>query len=174
MESNAVWFGKPYPLGATFDGYGTNFAVFSEVAEQIELCIFKQSEERRVPLFRGVGSIWHAYLPELGPGTEYGFRVHGPWEPTRGVRCNAHKLLIDPYARELAGNAVWHPSMLGHENDPEGPASRVDSGPHTPKSVVTSNFFDWGNDRRLDIPWNESIIYEAHVKGFTMRHPDIP
>jgi len=175
MEANtAVWLGKPYPLGATYDGYGTNFAVFSEVADKIELCLFNGSGERRVALTRGVGSVWHAYLPELGPGTLYGFRAHGPWAPQRGLRCNPNKLLIDPYAKELSGEPVWHPSMIGHEGSPEGPASPVDSGPHTLKSVVTSSYFDWGNDRKLDIPWNESIIYEAHVRGFTMRHPGIP
>ncbi|MET0386840.1 MAG: glycogen debranching protein GlgX [Polyangiales bacterium] len=174
MESTAVWLGKPYPLGATFDGYGTNFAVYSEPADKIELCLFKGSDERRIPLVAGVGSIWHAYVPELGPGTEYGFRVHGPWEPKRGLRCNPHKLLVDPYAREVSGSPAWHPTMLGHADGPDGPPSTTDSGPHTLKSVVTSNYFDWGNDRKLDIPWNESIIYEAHVKGFTMRHPDIP
>jgi len=173
MDTNNTWYGRPYPLGATFDGYGTNFAVYSELAEGVELCIFN-SHERRVAMTEGTGGIWHVYLPELGPGTEYGFRVHGPWEPKRGMRCNPHKLLIDPYARELAGSPTWHPSMLGHESDPEGPLSKVDSAPHTLKSVVTSNFFDWGNDRKLDIPWNESVIYEVHVRGFTMRNPDVP
>jgi glycogen operon protein len=169
-----VWLGKPYPLGATYDGYGTNFAVFSEVAEKIELCLFYGDKERRIALDHGVGSVWHAYLPELGPGTPYGFRVHGPWAPERGLRCNPNKLLIDPYARELSGAPVWHASMIGHKQGEEGTPSEVDSAPHTLKSVVTSRFFDWGNDRRLDIPWNETIIYETHVKGFTMRHPGIP
>jgi isoamylase len=175
METNtAVWLGKPYPLGATYDGYGTNFAVFSEVADKIELCLFNGGGERRIALARGVGSVWHAYLPELGPGALYGFRAHGPWAPQQGLRCNPNKLLIDPYARELAGEPVWHPSMIGHEGSPEDGPSQSDSGPHALKSVVTSSYFDWGNDRKLDIPWNESLIYEAHVRGFTMRHPDIP
>jgi glycogen operon protein len=174
MESDAVWLGKPYPLGATYDGYGTNFAVFSEVAERVELCLFRNGVERRFDLVCGVGSIWHAYLPELGPGTEYGFRVHGPWRPTQGLRCNPHKLLIDPYARELTGEPVWHSSMAGHEGNSGESMSRADSSPHTLKGVVTSKYFDWGNDRRLDTPWNRSIIYEVHVKGFTQQNPNIP
>jgi isoamylase len=172
--TTAVWLGKPYPLGATYDGYGTNFAVFSEIADKIELCLFNADGERRVPLARGVGSVWHAYLPELGPGALYGFRVHGPWAPQHGLRCNPHKLLIDPYAKELSGDPVWHPSMAGHDGGPEGRPNTIDSAPHALKGVVTSSYFDWGNDRKLDIPWNESIIYEAHVRGFTMRHPEIP
>jgi isoamylase len=168
MDQPDVWLGRPYPLGATFDGYGTNFAVFSDVAERMELCLFEGGRERRLPLARGVGSIWHAYLPELGPGKHYGFRAHGPWDPSRGLRCNANKLLIDPYAKELSGEPIWHKSQVGDGSNGE------DSGPHTLKSVITSPFFDWGNDRRLDTPWNETVIYETHVKGFTKRHPRIP
>jgi glycogen operon protein len=174
LESKAVWLGKPYPLGATYDGYGTNFAVFSEVAEKVELCLFRLGVERRIDLVHGVGGIWHAYVPELGPGSEYGFRVHGPWAPQQGQRCNPHKLLIDPYARELSGEPVWHPSMAGYADQPDGPRSSVDSAAHTLKAVVTSSFFDWGNDRRLDTPWNRSIIYEVHVKGFSQCNPDVP
>ena len=173
MESKAVWLGKPYPLGATYDGYGTNFAVFSEAAERVELCLYRAGQERRIELVHGVGGIWHAYVPELGPGSEYGFRVHGAWDPKRGLRCNPNKLLIDPYARELVGEPIWHPSMAGHADQDGGP-STSDSAPHTLKGVVTSSFFDWGNDRRLDIPWNRSIIYEVHVKGFSQCNPAIP
>ncbi|HKU38217.1 MAG TPA: glycogen debranching protein GlgX [Polyangiales bacterium] len=168
MDQPDVWLGKPYPLGATFDGYGTNFAVFSEVAERVELCLFNGGDsERRIPLTRGVGSIWHAYLPEQGPGKHYGFRVHGPWDPGRGLRCNPNKLLVDPYAKELAGEPVWHPSLVAN-------GGGEDSAKHALKSVIVSRYFDWGNDRRLDTPWNKTVIYEAHVKGFTMRHPRIP
>jgi isoamylase len=172
-QPDRVWLGRPYPLGATFDGYGTNFALFSDVAEAVELCLFDRGDEQRVPLKRGVGSVWHAYLPEIGPGKHYGFRVHGPWEPARGLRCNPAKLLVDPYARELTGDPLWHPSFVGHAESTDA-ASAVDSGPHAPKSVITSSFFDWGNDRPLDTPWNETVIYETHVKGFTKRNPRIP
>ncbi|HET8933474.1 MAG TPA: glycogen debranching protein GlgX [Polyangiales bacterium] len=170
LESKAIWLGKPYPLGATYDGYGTNFAVFSDVAERVELCLFRLGVERRVNLVHGVGGIWHAYIPELGPGSEYGFRVYGPWDPPQGLRCNPNKLLIDPYARELAGEPTWHPSMVGHD----GRCDPTDSAPHALKGVVTSSYFDWGNDRKLDIPWNRSIIYEVHVKGFSQCNPEIP
>ena len=174
-SSPRIWLGRSAPLGAHYDGYGTNFAVFSDVAEKVELCLLEGTAENRVPLTRGTGNIWHAYLPEIGPGTHYGFRVHGPWDPTRGLRCNASKLLIDPYARELAGGLQWGPSLFGHEpGHPEGPPNGEDSAPHTFKSVVTSPYFDWGSDRRLEVPWNETVIYEVHVKGFTMRHPGIP
>jgi glycogen operon protein len=173
-ERSGIWLGKPYPLGATFDGYGTNFALFSEVADNVELCLFEGDTERRVALTRGVGSVWHAYLPEIGAGQHYGYRVHGPWEPERGLRCNPNLLLCDPYARELRGRAEWHPSLSPHTGDHLGEQSRTDSARHALKSVVTSPFFDWGNDRRLETPWNRTIIYEAHVKGFTMQNPRIP
>lgn len=166
-----VWLGRPYPLGATFDGYGTNFALYSEAAERVELCLFEGSNEQRVPLTCGVGSIWHGYLPEVGPGKQYGFRVHGPWDPGRGLRCNANKLLVDPYAKELSGEANWHSSLVGGNNGTPNPD---DSAPHAMKGVITSPFFDWGNDRRLDIPWNQTVIYEVHVKGFTKKNPRIP
>jgi glycogen operon protein len=181
MSGDRVWLGKPNPLGATFDGHGTNFAVFSDAAERIELCLFDKEErggadrERRVPLWRGTGNVYHAYLPEIVPGQRYGFRVHGPWQPQDGLRCNANKLLIDPYARELSGDPRWHDALRGHEaGNHAGALDASDSAPHVLKSVVVSPYFDWGNDRRLDIPWNETVIYEVHVKGFTMRHPGIP
>jgi glycogen operon protein len=173
-----VWLGRPYPLGATFDGYGTNFALFSEAAERVELCLFEGGKEQRLPLAKGVGSIWHGYLPELGPGKHYGFRVHGPWDPARGLRCNANKLLVDPYARELSGSPTWHKSLIGgtHSNgdgDDQTP-NPDDSAHHAMKSVIASPFFDWGNDRHLDTPWNQTVIYEVHVKGFTQKNPRIP
>jgi glycogen operon protein len=172
-QPDQVWLGRPYPLGATFDGYGTNFALFSETAEKVDLCLFEGDRERRIPLKRGVGGVWHAYLPEIGTGQHYGFRVHGPWDPDNGYRFNANKLLIDPYARELSGDPSWQPSLAGHDG-PDGPAGSSDSGKSAMKGVIASNFFDWGNDRRLDIPWNETVIYETHVKGFTKRHPGVP
>jgi glycogen operon protein len=166
------WPGRPYPLGATFDGFGTNFAVYSGVAERVELCLFEDGEEQRVPLDRGIGAIWHAYLPTNGPGWRYGYRVHGPWDPARGLRCNPNKLLVDPYARAVSEGVRWGPALRG--DGPDGEPSAEDSAPHTFRSVVVQPYFDWGNDRRLEIPWNETVIYECHVKGFTARHPDIP
>ncbi len=170
---NKIWPGKPYPLGAQFDGFGTNFAVFSGVAERVQLCLFSDDgSERQIDLTCGTGQVWHAYLPEVGPGTRYGFRVHGPWDPGRGLRCNPNKLLVDPYARGISEGLQWGPALQGHRDD--GGPSTEDSAPHTFRSVVVQPYFDWGNDRRLEIPWNETVIYEVHVKGFTQRHPDIP
>jgi glycogen operon protein len=170
-----TWPGRPYPLGAQFDGYGTNFAVYSGVAERVELCLFDPGETRteaRIELNRGIGQIWHAYLPMIGPGTRYGFRVHGPWDPSRGLRCNPNKLLVDPYARAISEGLHWGTALRGDNGD--GGPSTEDSAPHTLRSVVMQPYFDWGNDRRLEIPWSETVIYEAHVKGLTMRHPDVP
>ncbi|HSS00881.1 MAG TPA: glycogen debranching enzyme GlgX, partial [Kofleriaceae bacterium] len=167
----AVWPGQPFPLGAQFDGYGTNFAVYSGVAERVELCLF-DPDETRIELYRGIGQIWHAYLPLVGPGMRYGFRVHGPWDLARGQRCNPAKLLVDPYARAISEGLHWGPALRG--DDGNGGPSTEDSAPHTFRSVVVQPYFDWGNDRRLETPWNETVIYEAHVKGLTMRHPEVP
>jgi isoamylase len=175
-----VWPGRPFPLGAQFDGYGTNFAVYSGVAERVELCLFEARgevreevrDEVRIELVRGIGQIWHVYLPMVGPGTRYGFRVHGPWDPAHGLRCNPSKLLVDPYARAISEGLAWGPALRG--DDGHGGMSIEDSAPHTFRSVVVQPYFDWGNDRRLEIPWNETVIYETHVKGITMRHPDVP
>jgi len=171
-----VWPGKSYPLGATFDGSGTNFAVYSSLAERVDLCLFDaEGREERVRLALGIGQVWHAYLPEVGPGTRYGFRVHGPWDPKRGLRCNPAKLLSDPYARALTRAMRWSPALLAYgDGDAFGKRSHEDSAPATFRSVVAQPYFDWGNDRRLEIPWNETVIYECHVKGMTMRHPDVP
>ena len=166
-----VWPGRSFPFGATFDGVGTNFAIYSGVAEEIELCIFDRGETR-IELHCGIGQIWHAYLPEVGPGTRYGFRVHGPWDPARGLRCNPHKLLVDPYARAISEGLHWGTALRGHNDD--GSMSTEDSAPHTFRSEVVQPYFDWGNDRRLETPWSDTVIYEAHVKGLTQRHPDIP
>ena len=170
----SVWPGKPYPLGAQFDGYGTNFALYSGVADRVELCLFDGAgaDEVRIDLGCGIGQIWHAYLPLIGPGVRYGFRVHGPWDPSRGLRCNPNKLLVDPYARAISEGLHWGPALRG--DDGQGGMSTEDSAPHTFRSVVVQPYFDWGNDRRLETPWNETVIYEAHVKGLTMRHPDVP
>jgi isoamylase len=168
-----VWPGRPYPFGATYDGSGTNFAVYSGVADRVELCLFDVGDrERRVPLACGTGAVWHAYLPDCGPGQIYGYRVHGPWEPDRGLRCNPNLLLLDPYARAISRGLKWNPALRGHDDD--GNMSTVDTAPFTFRSVVAQPYFDWGNDRHLDTPWNETVIYECHVKGFTMKHPGVP
>jgi isoamylase len=169
-----VWTGRPYPLGPSFDGYGTNFAVFSSVAERVELCLFEGDREERIDLAPAEGHVWTAFLPGVGVGTQYGFRVHGPWDPKAGLRCNPHKLLLDPYARSFAGSLDWHSSLFGHQQDAPEQRNDEDSAPHQLRGVVVDPFFDWGADRPLQIPWHDTVIYEAHVKGFTMRHPGVP
>jgi glycogen operon protein len=172
------WPGHPYPLGATYDGTGTNFSLFSEVAEGVELCLFDgegaERTEQRVPMVEVDAFCWHAFLPRLGIGQRYGFRVHGPWDPAKGHRCNPNKLLLDPYAKAIEGAVDWHPSCFPY--NPGDPNSRndEDSAPHVPTAVVESPYFDWGSDRPPDVPLHESVIYEMHVKGFTATHPDIP
>ncbi|MGH3863559.1 glycogen debranching protein GlgX [Actinokineospora sp.] len=170
-----AWPGSPYPLGATYDGAGTNFALFSEVAEWVELCLFDSSgKESRIGLPEVDGFVWHGYLPAVGPGQEYGFRVHGPHDPAGGKRCNPHKLLLDPYAKAVAGGVDWDESVFGYPfGDPDG-YNDADSAAHTFRGVVVNPFFDWANDRAPKTPYNESVIYEAHVRGLTMLHPEIP
>jgi isoamylase len=170
-----VWPGEAYPLGATYDGVGTNFALFSEVAERVELCLFdEQGAEQRVDLPEVDGFVWHGYVPNIGPGQRYGFRVHGPYDPASGLRCNPNKLLLDPYAKAVDSQFDWDEACFTYTfDDPEQPNDQ-DSAPHVPKSVVTSPFFDWANDRHPRTPWHESVIYEVHVKGFTQTHPSIP
>jgi isoamylase len=171
-----LWPGRPYPLGATYDGFGTNFSIFSEVAERVELCLFDDDGvETRVPLQEVSGYVWHGYAPGVGTGQRYGYRVHGPYDPAAGLRCNPAKLLIDPYAKAAVGELAWGQDVFSYTfGDPDGPPNELDSAGSVPRGVVTSPFFDWGNDRRPDIPWHETIIYEAHVKGLTMLHPDVP
>ncbi|MFT3698068.1 MAG: glycogen debranching protein GlgX [Kofleriaceae bacterium] len=161
-----VWPGRPFPLGATFDGQGTNVAVFSSVAERVELCLFDGDKEQRVDLTYGTGQVWHAYLPDVGPGQAYGFRVHGPWNPEAGVRCNPNKLLVDPYARAISRGLQWNPALRDD--------NQADSAPFTFRSVVSQPYFDWGNDHHLETPWNETVIYELHVKGFTKQMQAVP
>ncbi|HEX5043557.1 MAG TPA: glycogen debranching protein GlgX, partial [Candidatus Polarisedimenticolaceae bacterium] len=159
--------GRPFPLGPTYDGNGTNFSLFSEIAERVELCLFdEEGSETRVDLPEVTAYCWHGYLPGIVPGQRFGFRVHGPHAPEAGHRCNPSKLLLCPYARAIDGQVEWNDAVQG-DND-------RDSAPYVPKGVVTSPFFDWGNDRRLEVPWHETIVYEAHVKGLTMRHPEVP
>jgi isoamylase len=171
-----VWPGTPYPLGATYDGAGTNFSVFSEVAERVELCLFDEAgRETRVALPEVTGHCWHGYLPGVEPGQRYGFRVHGPWAPEQGNRCNPAKLLLDPYAKGVYGDIAWDETVFPYHfnSDPDISNGR-DSAPFMPRCIVHQPFFDWAGDRQLQRPWNETIIYETHVKGFTARHPDIP
>ena len=169
-----VWPGQPYPLGATFDGVGTNFAVFSEVADCVELCVFQDGHEHRVELPEVSSFCWHGYLPDVGPGTRYGFRVRGPWAPKEGHRCNPAKLLLDPYARAIEGQVDWHKAVFPYVWSHEDRASSLDSAPYVPRSLVVNPYFDWNGDRSPRIPLNESVIYETHVKGFTKLHPDMP
>lgn len=173
-----IWPGQSYPLGSKYDGAGTNFAIFSDVAEKVELCLIDaECNEERILLDEVDAHIWHCYLPGVKPGQRYGFRVHGPYIPAEGKRCDPSKLLVDPYARAFDGEFDGHPSLFSYDiNDPENPEGRntEDSLEHTMKSVVVNPFFDWGSDRSPNTPYNETVIYEAHVKGMTMRHPDVP
>jgi glycogen operon protein len=170
-----TWPGRPYPLGAAYDGGGTNFSLFSEVAGRVELCLFDDDGgERRVALEEVDASCWHGYLPSVAPGQRYGFRVHGPWAPEQGQRCNPAKLLLDPYAKAIEGQVDWTQACFPYNFGDENSRNDDDSAPHVPKSVVHNPYFDWGNDRPPDIQLNESVIYEVHVKGFTARHPGIP
>jgi isoamylase len=171
-----LWPGSPFPLGARFDGVGTNFAVFSEVAERVELCLFDGGGgETRIALTETTANVWHGYAPGVGPGQRYGYRVHGPFAPEHGVRCSPSKLLLDPYATAVDGEVQWDESLFTyHFDDPGGRLNEADSGAFVPKGVVTNPYFDWSNDRPPRTPWNETIVYEVHVKGFTQRHPGIP
>ena len=171
-----VWPGTPYPLGATYDGSGTNFSIFSAVAEKIELCLFDpDGQETRVELPEVTGYCWHGYLPEVESRQRYGFRVHGPWQPEMGHRCNPSKLLLDPYAKAIDGQVSWDEAVFSY-NFNQGPDSRnnKDSAPFVPRSVVHQPHFDWNNDKLLQRPWHNTVIYETHVKGFTVRHSEIP
>jgi glycogen operon protein len=170
-----VWPGQRYPLGASYDGTGTNFAIFSEVAERVELCLFApDGTEERVDLYEVDAFVWHAFLPGIEPGQRYGFRVHGPHDPARGLRCNPNKLLLDPYAKAIDGDVRWDPALYGYDLDEPERMSQSDSAEFMPKAVVINPYFDWGNDRQPQVPYHHSIIYEAHVKGLTKRHPGIP
>jgi glycogen operon protein len=174
-----IWPGSPFPLGATWDGSGTNFALFSAHAEQVELCLFDRdgaAEVERIVLPEYTHEIWHAYLPEVRAGQLYGYRVYGPYEPEQGHRFNHHKLLLDPYAKRLVGGLRWDDALFGYTiGDAAADLSydRRDSAPWMPKCQVVDPAFTWGLDRRPALPWHQSIIYELHVRGFTLRHPGI-
>ncbi|HEX3827933.1 MAG TPA: glycogen debranching protein GlgX [Sporichthyaceae bacterium] len=171
----AVWPGRAYPLGATYDGAGTNFSLFSQVADAVDLCLFDDSgAETRIRLEELDAWCRHAYLPGVGPGQRYGFRVHGPWDPAAGLRCNPAKLLLDPYAKAIDGEIDWDQACFSYNFGDEYSRNDADSAPHVPRSVVHSPYFDWSNESRPDVPLSQSVIYEVHVKGFTARHPDVP
>ncbi len=170
-----VWPGDAYPLGATYDGAGTNFSLFSESAEQVELCLFDtDGQETRVELEEVTGFCWHGYLPDIGPGQRYGFRVHGPYAPDEGHRCNPNKLLLDPYAKAVDGQIDWDEAVFGYRFEEPDERNDHDSAPFMPTSVVVNPFFDWGNDRHPKTPWHSTVIYETHVKGLSELHPDVP
>ncbi len=170
-----VWRGRAYPLGASCDEEGTNFSIYSEVADAVELCLFEDGgSEERIPLVERDAYCWHGYLPGVGSGQRYGYRVHGPWRPEEGVRCNPVKLLLDPYARAIEGQVDWDEACFQHRFHDVESRNDLDSAPHVPRSVVVDSAFDWGDDRRPHTPMRETVLYEAHVKGLTMRHPDVP
>ncbi|HJP71833.1 MAG TPA: glycogen debranching protein GlgX, partial [Candidatus Limnocylindria bacterium] len=174
-----VWRGDPYPLGATWDGSGVNFAIFSENAEAVDLCLFDEggANEQRIQLVEQTDLVWHCYLPDVRPGQRYGYRVHGPYRPEQGHRFNPNKLLIDPFAKRIDGSVDWDDAMFGYrigaeEQDIE--ADPRDSAPFVPKSVVVNQAFVWGGDEPPRTPFDRTLIYEVHVKGFTMRNSDVP
>jgi glycogen operon protein len=171
-----IWPGQPYPLGATFDGVGTNFSLFSEAAQRVELCLFNEDRgETHLDLPEMTALCWHGYMPNVRPGQRYGFRVHGNWSPENGLWANPSKLLMDPYAKAVEGSWDWNEAIFPyHFADPENSRNELDSGPFVPKSVVINPFFDWGHDRRPNTPWHKTVVYETHVKGFTKTHPGIP
>ncbi|MEV8271755.1 glycogen debranching protein GlgX [Microbacterium sp. NPDC077184] len=170
-----TWPGSSYPLGATFDGNGTNFALFSEGAEKVELCLFDDDgTETRIELIDVDAYVWHAYLPEVRPGQVYGYRVHGPYDPANGMRFNPNKVLLDPYAKAVNGQVAWGQSVFGYDfGDPDS-RNDDDSAEAAMKGVVINPFFDWSGDRLPKTPYAESFIYEAHVKGLTELHPLVP
>ncbi|MDP9862504.1 MULTISPECIES: glycogen debranching protein GlgX [Streptosporangium] len=170
-----IWPGDPYPLGATYDGAGTNFALFTEAAERVELCLFDDdNQETRVPFTECEGYVWHGYLPGIGPGQRYGYRVHGPYDPARGLRCNPAKLLLDPYAKAVEGDVKWDEAAYGYRFGQPDSRNDIDSAEFVPRSIVINPFFGWGHDRPPARPYHDTVIYEAHVKGLTINHPKIP
>ena len=175
-----VWPGNSYPLGATWDGEGVNFAIFSENASGIDLCLFDHPqddvESARIPMREWTDQVRHVYLPDVRPGQPYGYRVHGPYEPDKGHRFNAAKLLVDPYARALSGRLRWDESLFGYtvgDEKADLSCDPRDSARSVPKSIVVDSAFSWGEDRPPRVPWNQTVIYECHVKGMTIRHPDV-
>ena len=185
-----VWPGRLYPLGATFTGQGTNFAVYSEVADHVEVCLFSpDGHERRLRLPEVTAFVHHGYVPGVEPGQHYGFRVFGPWDPSRGLWCNPAKLLIDPYAKAITGDLGWGPEVYGFDQaDHTAPdytapdytapdytvPDHLDSAAFMPKAVVIDPTFDWGDDSPPDTPLHRTVVYETHVRGISITHPDVP
>jgi len=170
-----TWPGSPYPLGATYDGSGTNFAIFSEAATRIELCLLDDSRrESRVDLVEVDAHVWHCFVPDVGPGQRYGFRVYGEYDPASGRRSDPSKLLIDPYAKAISGELDGHPSLFSHRLGEPDARGDEDSAAHTMHSVVVSPYFDWAGDRRPGHSYSDTVVYEAHVKGLTQLHPQVP
>jgi isoamylase len=175
-----IWPGKPYPLGATWDGAGVNFSIFSENATKVELCLFdgpNSQNETRIPITQQTHQVWHSYLPEVRPGQLYGYRVHGPYRPADGLRFNPAKLLLDPYAKAIAGSIQWSNALFGYtvgNAKADLSLNNEDSAAGMPKCVVVDPAFSWGNDMPPKTPWHRTIIYELHVKGYTKLHPDVP
>ena len=169
--------GRPYPQGASYDGSGTNFSIFSEVAERVDLCLFDDDgRETRINVPDVVGYYWHIYLSGIGPGQRYGYRIYGPWNPSQGLRCCPNKLLLDPYARAVEGSIQWSDAMFPYRMDKptDGVCSSSDSAPLTYRSIVVNPYFDWRTEHRPNIPLEETVIYETHVRGFTKRYPGLP
>jgi len=169
-----VWPGHPHPSGATWDGEGTNFTLFSDTAHAVDLCLFGTDGETCASLPELTANVWHGYLPGVGPGQRYGYRVHGPYDPARGLRCNPAKLLVDPYARAIDGHLDWHGSLFGYSPGADDIPDRRDSAGHVPVAVVADSLFPWGGDVRPWTSWQDTVVYEVHVKGFTARHPGVP
>ena len=179
-SKSTVWRGHPQPLGANWDGEGVNFALFSERADRVELCLFDsrtRRETERIAMRWQTNQVWHCYLPEARPGLLYGYRVHGPYDPKQGLRFNPHKLLLDPYAKQIDGGIKWSDALFGYRVGgarEDLTMDRRDDAPGMPKCRVVDTAFTWGEDRPPRAPWHDTIIYELHVKGFTQLHPDIP
>jgi isoamylase len=173
--------GNPVPQGAACDGQGTNFALFAETAETVELCLFDKSddeaESQRIRIRERTNGVWHVYIPDAKPGQLYGYRVHGPYQPEKGLRYNPNKLLLDPYTKAIGRGLRWHDALFGYSIGHEAADlsfDERDSAPYAPLGIVTDQQFDWDDDKAPGIPWHETVIYEAHVKGFTIRRPDLP
>src|SRR5438876_10869908 len=180
MPTTRVWPGLPYPLGATWDGKGVNFALFSAHAERVELCLFDNSgqhEEARISLPEYTDEVWHCYLPEARPGQLYGYRVYGPYDPAAGHRFNPNKIVMDPYAKSVARPIRWADEMFGYRvGHPDGDLAfdARDNAAFAPIAAVVDPAFTWGDDRPPRTPWHDTVIYEMHVRGFSKLHPAIP
>ena len=172
---DVMLLGEVHPLGAHWDGAGTNFAIYSESAEAVELCLFDDDGiEDRVELPETTAHVHHGYLPGVGPGQRYGYRVYGAWDPRRGLRSNPSKLLIDPYARAVEGEVSWAPAVMAHRHNDPNMRELTDSAPYVPRGVIVDERYDWGDDAPPRTPWHKTCIYESHVRGLTMTHPDVP